>query len=120
MPRYLLSVHVDPSDRPAEMSDEARREGFNKIASLERDMRADGALVMSVRLDAPEDAVVAHPANGKPVTTDGPYIESKELIGGFYLIDAPDRDAALEWASRTATAIGMPIEVRGIFDSADG
>ena len=58
--------------------------------------------------------------NGKAFVTDGPYVEAKEIAGGFYLIEAPDRDAATEWATRTSSAIGMPIEVRAVFDSASG
>jgi hypothetical protein len=44
--------------------------------------------------------------------TDGPFIEAKEQIGGFYIIEAADLDAALEWASKTSDAVGKPIEVR--------
>jgi hypothetical protein len=51
------------------------------------------------------------------VTTDGPYVESKEHIGGFYVINADDLDAALAWAGKVVDAIGAPIEVRPFFDS---
>ena len=51
--------------------------------------------------------------------TDGPYLEGKEHIGGFLVVDAPDLDAALEWGRKTARAIGLPIEVRP-FQHEDG
>jgi hypothetical protein len=51
-------------------------------------------------------------ADGEVLTTDGPFVESKEHLGGFYVIEAEDLDAALVWASRVTDAIGVPIEVR--------
>jgi hypothetical protein len=118
MPRYLLSVHVGADDHPQQMSAEDQQRGFQRVADLERDMRAADALVMSARLEGPDSAFVVRASNGRAVTTDGPYVEAKELIGGFYLIEAPDREAAAEWASRTSAAIGMPIEVRPLWASA--
>lgn len=120
MTRYLLSVHVGADDRPQQMTDAETQRGFARIADLEREMRAAGALLLSARLEGPEAASVVRAAGGRrPAITDGPYIEAKEAIGGFYLIQAADRDTALEWAARTSESIGMPIEVRGLFDSAD-
>ena len=49
--------------------------------------------------------------------TDGPFVESKEHLAGFYIIEADDLDAALGWAARTSTIIGMPIEVRPFWDT---
>ena len=119
MTRYLLSVHVGPDDRPQQMTDEETRHGFERVARLEDDMRSAGALVMSGRLEGPDASVVVDATNGRMVTTDGPFVESKEMIGGFYVIEAPDRETAVEWASRTSAAISMPIEVRPFFASAD-
>ena len=75
-------------------------------------MRAARALVFSGRLDEPDRAAVVRAQNGTVQTTDGPYLESKEAIGGFYIIEAPTQDAALEWASKTSAVVGMPIELR--------
>ncbi len=118
MARYLLSVHVGMDDRPDQMSEDQARQGHERVASLEQDLRAAGALVFSARLEGPERAVVVRTTDGRAVTTDGPFVESKEVIGGFYIIEAPDRDHAMDWASRTSAAIGMPIEVRQLWDSA--
>ena len=119
MARYLLSVHVGTDDRPQQMSDEDQRRGYERVASLEDDMRAAGALVMSGRLEGPDSSLVVDATNGNALTTDGPFVEAKEVIGGFYVIEAPDREAAVEWASRTSAAISMPIEVRPFFATSD-
>jgi hypothetical protein len=117
MTRYLLSVHTRADDRPANMTEDETRQGYARIGALETEMQAAGALVFSGRLDAPGAAKVVRVTNGSALTTDGPFIESKEAIGGFYIIEAADDDAALAWGTKTAAAIGMPIEVRPFFDS---
>jgi hypothetical protein len=55
-------------------------------------------------------------SSGEVLTTDGPFVESKEHLGGFYIVDAEDLDAALAWASKTTAIIGAPIEVRPFWD----
>lgn len=75
-------------------------------------MRSAGALLVSGRLAEADASAVVDASSGKVVTTDGPFIESKEVLGGFYIIDAPDRGAALAWAEKTSASIGMPIEIR--------
>jgi hypothetical protein len=120
MTQYMLSVHV-ASDRPREpMTEDQQRAGFAKIAGLETDMEAAGALVYSARLtDASEAKVVRKPMS-RVRQTDGPFVETKEQLGGFYLVEAPDFDAALDWASRVAEAIDQPIEVRPLAGSRAG
>ena len=117
MTRYLLSVHIGAHAAPDSISEEQAREGYARISTLEREMEAAGALVFSARLDAPDSARVVRAANGKVLTTDGPYLEAKEAIGGFYIVEAANLDDAVSWASKTSAAIGMPIEVRPFFDS---
>jgi len=63
---------------------------------------------------------VPHATNGKVMTPDGPFIESKEVLGGFHIVDAPSDEQAREWAARTSAAIGMPIDVRPFVDSREG
>jgi hypothetical protein len=110
---FLLSVHTD--SQPREMSDEDMRRGYERVASLEREMRAVDALVYSGRLDEPSQARVVRKSKGRVHATDGPYAETKEHLGGFYIIDAQDLDAALAWASKVTLAIDTPIEVRPFF-----
>jgi hypothetical protein len=94
------------------MTDEELRRGFERVGALETEMKAANALVFSGRLTEPERARVVRPSRAKVRMTDGPYAETKEQLGGFYILDAPDLDTALAWASRVTLAINTPIEVR--------
>jgi len=118
MKEYLLSVHTAADEAREPMSDEQQREGYAAIAGLEAEMEAAGAFVYSARLSQPSEAkVVRRRGPGRPKSTDGPFAETKEHLGGFYLIEAPDIDAAVEWASLVSEAIGEPIEVRPVAGS---
>lgn len=99
------------------MSEEDARRGYERVASLEAEMQAANALVMSARLEGADGAAVVRATNGEVLTTDGPFLETKEAIGGFYIVEAPTREAALEWAAKTSAAIEMPIEVRALWAS---
>jgi len=98
------------------MTDEEMQRGFAVVNAIEQEMRADNALVYSGRLLEPARAKVVRPRRRGGKTTDGPFAETKELIGGFYIIEAPDLDAALAWASKVTDAIDTPIEVRPFMD----
>jgi hypothetical protein len=111
MPHYLLSVHTGAGDRPESMTDEQTQPSPELMAVLEQEMHSSGAWVFSGRLHEPDTATVVRISGGEVVTTDGPFVESKEHLGGFYIIQAGDLDAALVWATKTARAVGMPIEV---------
>jgi hypothetical protein len=112
MTHYLLAVHTGTDQPRGARSEDDMRHYAERIGALESDMRSAGALVFSGRLDEPAAAAVIDATNGKPTTTDGPFLEAKEAIAGFYVIEAPGRDAALEWAAKTSSVVGMPIEVR--------
>jgi hypothetical protein len=109
---YMLAVHSADEDVREPMTEEERRQGFERVASLEAEMKSAGALVFSGRLDHPDRAKVVRERKGRVHATDGPFAETKEHLGGFYLISAADLDSALAWASRVTTAIDVPIEVR--------
>jgi hypothetical protein len=79
-------------------------------------MKAARALVFVGRLHGPDSARVVRPSKGRVRTTDGPYAETKEVLGGFYIVEAPDLEAALDWASKVTLAINAPIEVRPFMD----
>jgi hypothetical protein len=111
MAQYMLAIHTS-SDPGREMSPEDMQESFRQINSIEADLKASGAWVFSGRLHDSDMATVVRGSAGRVVTTDGPFVESKEHLGGFYIIEAEDLDAALAWASRVTSATGMPIEVR--------
>ena len=121
MTQYLLSVHAgaDGGAQPAEpVSPEQMQQSYQQMQALEEDMKAAGAWLFSGRLTEPDMATVVRgvPA-GVAVMTDGPFVESKEHLAGFYIVEAHDLDAALGWAARTSAIIGMPIEVRPFWDT---
>jgi hypothetical protein len=109
---YMLSVHTGDDEAREPMTDEQMRQGYQRVAGLEAEMKSAGAFVFSARLDPPDRAKVVRQARGRVRATDGPFAETKEHLGGFYLISAPDLDAALAWATKVTVAIDAPIEVR--------
>ena len=117
MPQYMLSVHTAPAEPREPMTAEQEREGYARIAGLEAEMEAAEAFVFSARLSGPSEAKVVRRGAGRPKSTDGPFVETKEHLGGFYLIEASDTEGAVEWASRVSDAIGEPIEVRPLAGS---
>jgi hypothetical protein len=115
--KYLLSVHSVDSDGPGEpMPPEMMAAFMEGVQTLEAEMRSAGAFVFGGRLHDAETATVVRRGAPELVMTDGPFVESKEHIGGFYIIDAPDLDVALAWAGKVVEAIGAPIEVRAFSD----
>jgi hypothetical protein len=94
------------------MTDEEMQRSHQRLRALEQDLKSTGAWVFSGRLHEPATSTVVRMSGGEVVTTDGPFVESREHLGGFYIIQAEDLDAALAWASRVTGAINVPIEVR--------
>jgi hypothetical protein len=117
MPQYMLSVHTSTNGNREPMTEEQQRRGFAKVADVEAQMEAANAFVFSARLSEPNEAKVVRRGPGRPKSTDGPFAETKEHLGGFYLIEASDNATALEWATRVSEAIGEPIEVRQLAGS---
>ena len=112
MAQYLLSVHTVEGEAREPMSEEEMRQFMERVGVLEEEIKSAGAWVFSGRLHEPDTATVVRLSGGEVVATDGPFAESKEHLGGFYIIQAEDLDAALAWASKTTAAVGKPIEVR--------
>jgi hypothetical protein len=112
MTHYLLSVHSVQGEVRDPMTDEEMQQSHQQVHVLEQEMKSAGAWVFSGRLHEPDTATVVRMSAGELVTTDGPFVESKEHLGGFYIIQAADLDAALAWASKVTGAIRAPIEVR--------
>ena len=113
MKLYLLSVYQPDGDPPPP---EVLEPIMRQVHALQAELKNAGVWVFSGGLHAPSTATVVRVKNGDVVTTDGPYIEGKEHIGGFTVIKAPDLDAALEWGRKAARAITLPIEVRPFQD----
>jgi hypothetical protein len=111
--QYLLSTYsVDGAVEGAPQSPEQMREFMQRIIELEADMDANGVFVFGGALHGPDASTVIRPARADVMMTDGPFVESKEHIGGFYIIEANDLDEALAWAKRVVEALGHSIEVR--------
>jgi hypothetical protein len=119
MARYLLSVHTVEGEVREPMTDEEMQHSFKQIGILEEDMKSAGAWVFSGRLHGSDTSTVVRESGGEVLTTDGPFAESKEHLGGFYIIEAEDLDTALVWASKVTRVIKTPIEVRPFADFAD-
>ena len=118
MARYLLSVHSVEGEAREPMTDEQMREMMLRIGELEREMNAAEALAYSGRLTDADSAKVVRAEGGETMVTDGPFAETKEHLGGFYIVNATDDDEALSWASKTSACIGRPIEVRPFAEAA--
>lgn len=113
MSQYLLSTYVvegEPSPEPA--PPEAMRAMMERIVGLEAEMDATGTFVFGGHLHGPDAATVVRMGDTDLIVTDGPFVESKEHIAGFYIINADDLDAALAWAGRVSACVGRPIEVQ--------
>jgi hypothetical protein len=113
--QYLLSIYQPDGDPPPPtVLDKVMRD----LDALHTDLKAAGAWVFVAGLHPPSTATVVRFQDGDVVTTDGPYAEGKEHIGGFIVIRAPDVDSALGWAAKLAKATTLPIEVRPLQEKA--
>lgn len=113
MSQYLLSTYaVENEVEGAPSGPEEMQEFMERVVALEAEMEENGTFVFSGRLHEPDASTVVRSGDADAMLTDGPFVESKEHIAGFYIIDAGDLDEALRWARRVAEAINHPIEVR--------
>ena len=112
MAQYLLSVHSVEGEAREPMAEEEMRQFMERVGVLEKEMKSAGAWLFGGALHEPDTATVVRMSDSEVLTTDGPFAESKEHLGGFYIIEAEDLDAALAWASKTTAAVSKPIEVR--------
>jgi hypothetical protein len=115
MTQYLLSV-VQPDDGPEPAPDELEKI-MRDVDAVNEEMQSAGARVFAGGLHPASTAtVVKVKESGEVLMTDGPFAEGKEHIGGFWIIEAADLDAALEWARKGSKACTLPIEVRPFQD----
>ncbi len=119
MTHYLFAVH-GPGEVPefgGYPSKEAMEEAFRATEEFNDQLRRDGHWVFAGGLQSASTAKVVDGRGDKPLTTDGPYLETKEMLGGFWVVDAPDMDTALRLAAEASRACGAQVEVRP-FDEA--
>lgn len=109
MTHYLINLHQPNGVIPdQEFLDKVMAE----LGAVEEEIRAAGQWVFTGALHQPTASTVVRVKDDDVLTTDGPYAETNEHIGGFWVVDAPDLDAALHWASKISTATTLPTEVR--------
>jgi hypothetical protein len=116
MPQYLVAIH-HPDNYDSSVEDEAMQ---REIHALNREMIAADVRIFAGGLSAASKAksLRARP-DGKVLITDGPYLETKEHIGGFWILKAADLDEALAWGRKAAVACRAPVEVRELLFSPD-
>lgn len=110
MSQYMLSVHMveGQPEPPADVIQQM----YKAVDAFNQQIQAEGAWVFAGGLEPATTATVVRFDDGKVVTTDGPFAETKEQLGGFWVVEAPDLDAALKLAARGSEACGAPVEVR--------
>jgi len=111
MSEYLLSVHGN-DEIYAAVSEEDRQKMYAQVDAFNDDLRASGAWVFAGGLQPAGTAAVVNSKDGATIITDGPYMATSEHIGGFWVITARDRDAALAWAAKGSAACMGAVEVR--------
>ena len=118
MKQYLLAVYSEEGAADA-LSQEEMQRAYQAVDAFNSKVRAAGAWVFAGGLHPSSTATVVRAQGGQVITTDGPYAETKEQIGGFWVIRAADLDAALDWAARGSAACGWPVEVRPFQEDAE-
>ena len=113
MAQYLLTV-VEPTEGVLEP--EALEVIMRDVGEVDRAMHDAGIWVFAGGLYPPNRATTLRPKDDEVLLTDGPFVEGREHVGGFSIIDVPDLDAALDWGRKLARATTLPIEVRPFRD----
>jgi len=112
--RYLLLIYADETHYPR-MSAQENEKMIGEYRSFTANIQKAGAYVASDRLQPTTTATTIRVRNGETLTTDGPFAETKEQLGGFYMIEAKDLDEANAWAAQIPSARYGCIEVRPIW-----
>ena len=111
--KYMLILASDPADEPVPGSD-AFGPYMDEWAAYSQALAEAGAMVAGEALQGTETASTVKVRDGQRIVTDGPFIESKEVIGGYYVIDVANLDDALDWAARIPNAHFGTVEVRPV------
>lgn len=116
MTQYLLSVHNDPAQDFDSIPPEDVQRMYKSVEECNQEMKAAGAWVFGGGLHPPTSATTVRIKDDQALITDGPYAETKEYLGGFWILEAADLDAALAWAEKASRACEGPVEVRPFQD----
>ena len=114
MTQYLMSVYMVEGQEPP--SPEVIEQMYKDVDAFNQELQAEGAWVFAGGLHPATTATVVRVDGGEVVTTDGPFAETKEQLGGFWVVEAADLDAALALAARATRACQAPVEVRPFQD----
>ena len=116
MTQYMISV-IHAEEGPDWVKEGVDvQEVFAKVDAFNKELQEHGSWVFGGGLEPPSSATVVDATGADVLVTDGPYAEAKEQLGGFWIIEAPDLDAALAWAAKGAAACEGPVEVRPFQD----
>jgi hypothetical protein len=113
--RYMLLIYSDPSAGPAGGTPEWQAQ-MTTWDAYTKELQATGQMVAGDPLQGAETATTVRVRGGERLTTDGPFAETKEILGGYYLIDVPDLDEALAWAGKMPNIEYGTVEVRPLMD----
>lgn len=116
--QYLLSVFMDESAAAPAAADMQRL--YSQVDAVNAELKSSGAWVFAGGLHPSSNATVVRADHGQDTTTDGPYAETKEQFGGFWVIKVDDLDAALSWARKASAACEGPVEVRPFQEEPEG
>lgn len=121
MPQYLLSLPHDTDESPTlETMDPAEAEAAMAAAGAFIDeLMGSGAFVFAGGLHPPSTAVTVDNTGDSLVRTDGPFVEAPEYLGGFWVIEVADQEAAVDWASKASRALESRVEVRALQEAPD-
>ena len=119
MTQYLLAVHGS-DEAVAAIPEDQMQQMYQQVDIFNAEIQATGAFVFGGGLQPSTTATVVRVENGKVVTVDGPYAETKEQLGGFWIIEAANLDVALAWAAKGAAACMQPVEVRPFQEMPEG
>jgi hypothetical protein len=111
MPQYMISV-IHDEQGPDWVGDVDVQEVVAKVDAFNQELQDSGSWVFAGGLEPPSSATVVDATGTEVVVTDGPYAEAKEQLGGFWVVEAPDLDAALEIGKRGSAACLGAVEVR--------
>ncbi|WEO99367.1 YciI family protein [Streptomyces sp. FXJ1.172] len=116
--KFLIGLHINPAVLDALTDEEKAAIGDGHTKFIE-ELKQSGELIVTQALVDPSQAAVVRVRDGRPVVTDGPFLEAKEYLGGFYLIDCENKERAIELAARIPDTriAGLGVEVRQVMFS---
>ncbi len=119
--QFFLTVPHDSAEEPTmdSMDPGDLEAALAAVEEFNSDLEKAGAFRFAGGLHPPSSAKTVDSTSGKPVVVDGPFVEASEYVGGFWVIEAADEDAAVEWATQASKALGGRIEVRAFQDPQD-